>query len=51
MQLTDLNKKAVFTRVEMLVLDKKKHDRKSFTCDNAQLDKKAHDHVGFFMCA
>jgi len=25
--------------VEMLVLDKKKHDRKSFTCGNAQLDK------------
>lgn len=25
--------------VKMLVLDKKKHDRKSFTCGNAQLDK------------
>ena len=39
MQLTDLSKKAGFTMVEMLVLDKNKHDRKSFTCGNAQLDK------------
>ena len=39
MQLTGLNKKAGFTMVEMLVLDKNKHDRKSFTCGNAQLDR------------